>query len=93
MTEELEQPVSDRDAALLRLKKRRDLQGHAVAFVVINAAVWAIWAATGAGDPWPLWLTGIWAIGLVFNVWDVYFRKPITETDVLHEIERLHPQQ
>jgi 2TM domain-containing protein len=88
MTEELEQPTSDRGAALLRLKKRRDLQGHIVAYVVVNAAVWAVWAVTGAGNLWPAWLTGIWAIGLVMNAWDVYFRAPITETDVAREIER-----
>ncbi|MHB8233163.1 MAG: 2TM domain-containing protein [Solirubrobacteraceae bacterium] len=93
MTEDLEQPASERDAALLRLKKKRDLRGHAFAFVVINAAVWGIWAATGAGDLWPMWLTGIWAIGLVFNAWDVYFRKPITEEDVRREVGRLRPQQ
>ena len=93
MTDELEQPMSEREQALLSLKKRRDLQGHAVAYLVVNAAVWAVWAATGADNLWPAWITGIWAIGLVLNAWDVYFRRPVTEADVRREIERLHPQQ
>jgi hypothetical protein len=89
---DLEQPTSDREQALLSLKKRRDLQGHLVAYIVVNAAVWAVWAATGAGDLWPAWLTGLWGIGLVLNAWDVYFRTPITEADVQREIQRLHPK-
>ncbi len=91
-TNELEQPTSDREQALLRLKKRRDLQGHLIAYLVINAALWGVWAATGAGYAWPAWVTGGWGIGLLLNAWDVYFRAPITEDDVQREIERLHPQ-
>lgn len=80
----------DRKLALERLKKKRDFQGHLVAYVVINAAVWGIWAVTGDGDPWPAWLTGLWGIGLLMNAWDVYMRRPVTEADVQREIERLH---
>jgi len=86
------QPVNERDEALARLKKRRDLQAHVVTYVVVNAALWAIWAVTGAGYPWPAWVTGGWGLGLMLNVWDVYGRAPITEADVQREIERLHHQ-
>lgn len=81
---------SDRELAIERLKKRRDLQTHAVTFVVVNLALWALWAATGAGYPWAAWVTGLWAIGLVMNAWEVYMRAPITEADVSREMERLH---
>jgi len=81
-----------REQALTRIKKRRDFGGHAVAYVVVNAAVWIIWAVTGAGYPWPAWVSGAWAIGLVLNAWEVYGRRPITEADVRREIERLRPQ-
>jgi 2TM domain len=77
-----------REQALDRLKKRRDFQGHVVAYVVVNVALWVIWAVTGAGYPWPAWVTGGWAIGLVLNAWDVYFRAPITEGDVEREMKR-----
>jgi hypothetical protein len=90
MSENDAEPLGERQAALVRLKKRRDFQNHLVAFVVINAAVWVIWATTGAGYPWPAWLTGIWGIGLLLNAWEVYLRRPITDADVEHEIERLH---
>jgi len=92
MTSELERPSSEREQALLRLKKRRDLKAHVVSYCVVNAALWAVWAATGAGYAWPAWVTGAWAIGLLLNAWDVYFRAPITEAEVRREMERLRPQ-
>jgi hypothetical protein len=82
--------TSERELALTRLKRRRELGNHLAAYVVINAAVWAIWAVTGSGYPWPAWLTGSWAIGLLLNAWDVWFRRPITEADVEREVRRLH---
>jgi len=88
--EETDPPSGEREQALERLKKKRDLQGHLVAYVVVNAALWVLWAATGAGYPWPAWVTGLWAIGLILNAWDVYFRPPITETDVQREMQRRH---
>lgn len=46
---------STREQALERLRKRRDLGAHAIVYIVVNAALWAIWAVTGAGYPWPAW--------------------------------------
>jgi hypothetical protein len=78
-----------RGAAINRLKKRREFQTHLFAYIVINGLVWAVWAMTGEGYPWPLWLSGLWAVGLIFNAWDVYVRRPITEDEIRHEVERL----
>lgn len=85
------EPIGERAVALARLRKRRDFQNHLVAYVVINIAVWVIWATTGTGYPWPAWLTGIWGIGLVLNAWEVYLRRPITDADVDEEMRRLRP--
>jgi len=82
--------ANERTLALERLRKKRDLQGHAIAFVVVNAALWALWAVTGDSYPWPAWVTVLWGIGLVMNVWEVHVRRPITEADVQREIDRLH---
>jgi hypothetical protein len=80
---------SEREQAIERLKKRRDFQGHLVTYVVVNAALWGIWALTGAGYPWPAWVTGGWAIGVLLNAWDVYFRTPISDAEVEREMQRL----
>jgi len=89
MSDEMVQPRDEREQAIERLKKKRDLTGHVVAYIVVNAALWTIWAVTGAGYPWPAWVTGGWAIGLLLNVWDVHFRAPITNADVEREMGRL----
>lgn len=86
---ESEQAGSEREQAIERLKKRRDFQGHLASYVVVNAALWGIWAITGGGYPWPAWVTGGWAIGVLLNAWDVYFRTPITDADVEREMERI----
>lgn len=92
MSDEVEQSMSERELAVRQIKKRRDFLSHVVAFFVINTAVWVVWALTGAGYPWPAWVTGLWAIGLVMNAYDVYLRRPIGEADVQREIERLRHQ-
>jgi hypothetical protein len=81
-----------RQQAFEQLKKRRDFLGHLVVYVVVNGAVWVIWLLTGSGYPWPAWVTGAWAIGLLLNAWDVFGRRPITEAEIRREIERLRPQ-
>ena len=88
MTDDLEQPLDEREQALRMIKRRRDLATHAVAYLVFNGAVWVVWALSGGGTPWPLWLTGLWGIGLAMNVWDVYGRRPVTEEDVQREMRR-----
>lgn len=46
-------------------------------------------ANSGSWWPWPIFLTLFWGIGLVTNAWDVYFRKPITEQELRHEMGHL----
>jgi hypothetical protein len=78
----------DRRRARQRIEKRRELQSHVVAYVVINAFLIGIWATTGAGYFWPGWVLGGWGVGLVLHVWD-YTRRPISETDIDREVGRL----
>ena len=78
-----------REQAIKRVSKRRDLGAHVVTYCVVNAMLVAIWAITGAGYFWPAWALLGWGVGLVLNVWDVYFRRPVTEHDIQQEIERL----
>ena len=48
----------------------------------------SIWAATGAGYFWPIWVILGWGIGIVFHAWTVFGQKPITEDDVQREMQR-----
>jgi len=78
-----------RKEARKRVAKRRDLAAHVVSYCVINAMLVGIWAFSGGGYFWPAWVLLGWGVGLVMNVWDVYFRRPITEHDIEREMERL----
>lgn len=77
-----------REAALRRLKKRRDFATHLVSYVIINAVLVVVWYLSGRGYFWPMWVMIGWGIGLAFNAYDVYLRREITETDIQREIDR-----
>jgi hypothetical protein len=81
--------VDVRSEVRKQLEKRRDFAAHALSYVVVNAALVAIWAFTGAGYFWPAWVLGLWGIGLILNAWDVFWRRPITEADIDREVEKL----
>ena len=82
-----------RTEARKRLQKQRDFSAHLVAYVVVNAMLIGIWAVTGAGYFWPIWVLLGWGVGLVLNAWDVYFRRPITEADVDRAVAREQGRQ
>lgn len=82
-------PGELRELAVKRLRERRDFGSHLITFLVINAAIVAVWAATAQGYFWPAWIIGGWGIGLVLHAWEVFWRKPVTEADVEREVERL----
>jgi len=76
-----------REAAIARIKARRDFFRHLAVFVIINAALIGIWASSGAGYFWPAWVLIGWGMGLLFHAWDV-FGHPITEDDIRREMNR-----
>jgi hypothetical protein len=77
-----------RAAAIERLKEKRGLRQDAVAYVVVNAFFVFIWAITDRGYFWPAWIMGAWGIGLVLHAWTVYGQRPITESEIEHEMQR-----
>ena len=78
-----------REQAISNLKKKRDFRTHLLMYVLVNAFLIAIWAISGAGFFWPMFVLGGWGIGLVANAWEVYGRKPISESEIQRESERL----
>ena len=77
-----------RQESIGRLKKRRDFWTHVLVFALVNLVVWSIWAITGSGFPWPVFLTAGWGVGVVMNAWEVY-RPPVTEEAIERELERM----
>ena len=82
------EPVTERETARRRLEAKRDLASHLVAYLVINSLLVAVWAITGSGYFWPIWIIAPWGAGLVLHAWDVYIRKPVTDADVDAELRR-----
>ena len=78
-----------RQQAITQLKKKRDFRTHVFIYVLVNAMLIVIWAVTGAGFFWPVFVIFGWGIGVAANAWDVYARKPITEEEIRREQERL----
>jgi hypothetical protein len=78
-----------REQAIRSLKKKQDFRSHVVAYVLVNALLVGIWAATGAGYFWPIFPIAGWGIALAFNTWDVYGRRTMTEDQIRREQERL----
>ena len=87
MTDLLEGSELQRDLARKRIQKRRNLQGGFVAYLVFNAFFVGVWAFTGAGYLWPVWVLGGWGVAMTLGMWD-HFRGPITEDDVDEELRR-----
>lgn len=81
-----------RERARSRLKKRRDLRGHLLVYLLVNTSLVVIWMLTGSGGFfWPVFPIVFWGIGVVMNVWDVYFAPEITEEDIDREVARVRP--
>lgn len=77
-----------REQAISRLQGKREFTANVVSFLFVNLFMWGIWLFTGAGYPWPIWVTGPWLLGVGMHAWKVYGQKPITEADIDREIQR-----
>ena len=88
-----EDPMDDqerRDAAIKRIKDRREFKTHITVYVVVNLFLVGIWAMTSRGYFWPGWVIAGWGIGLVLHGWQVYRGdKPITDAEIQREMDRL----
>ncbi len=78
-----------RDRAITRLRQKSDFHTHLFVYSVVNGFLVVIWLATGAGFFWPMFPMLGWGLGLVFHAWDVYWRKPISEEQIRHEMEHM----
>jgi hypothetical protein len=95
MTTDVSRPVPPpsgelREAAVKQLRKKRDLQAHVLAYVMVNLLLNGVWLLTSPGGfYWPVFPLLGWGIGLAFNVWDVYAPSP-TEGQIQKEMQRLN---
>jgi hypothetical protein len=87
------QRAGDNDAelrrlAVKRLEDKRGLMAHALAYVLVNLLLVAVWRATGAVFFWPVFPIFGWGIGLAFHAWSVFWPEP-GPAQIEREIERI----
>jgi Na+/melibiose symporter-like transporter len=80
--------AAERAQARKRLQDRRKIVADVVSYLVINAFLVVVWLLSGGGYFWPGWVMAGWGIILVLHVWEVFWRRPITEADVDEEVRR-----
>lgn len=78
----------DREVAIKRLKEKRDFRMHLGTYVIINGMLIGIWAMSGRGHFWPMWVMLFWGVGIVFHGWNTFFGKEFTEADIQREMGR-----
>jgi 2TM domain len=79
-----------RELAIKRLRNKRGLQAHILAYATVNLFLVALWYFTTNGAFfWPMFPIFGWGIGLVFHVWDVYVPESFSEEQVQREMGRL----
>jgi 2TM domain len=80
--------LDERSWARVRVERKQKFRSDVVAYVCINAFLVSIWAFSGHGYFWPGWVLGGWAVGLLLDGWNLFYRKPITDADVDRELRR-----
>ena len=83
-----EDELTDREQARKRVEKKHKFRGDVVAYVIVNLFLIGTWAVTGAGYFWPGWVLAGWGVLLLLDAWNLYFRRPITESEIDEEIRR-----
>ncbi len=57
-----------RDRAEKRVQDRIHLFQHIGSYVIVNGFLVVVWALTGAGYPWFIWVMAGWGIGLASHI-------------------------
>ena len=82
----------ERALAVKRIKRRRAFWMLLLTYVVVNLFLVGVWAFTGRGYFWPLWVMAGWGIGIAFSAISTFASgmstgKP-TEDDIRREVDR-----
>jgi hypothetical protein len=79
-----------RDQAVAAVKRKHAFKQMLASYVIVNAFLIVIWAVSGAGYFWPVWVLGGWGLGVAFTAYKAYGpREAITDDEVAHEMTRL----
>lgn len=77
-----------RQQAIQRLHQRRGFMNYVIGAVVISLFMVAIWALSGQGYFWPIWVMGGFLIGGIFYGVNNVMNKPLTEDQIQREMQK-----
>jgi hypothetical protein len=77
-----------REAALARVKAKREFRNHVAVYLIVNAMLVVIWALSGQGYFWPVWPILGWGVGLAIHGWTVFFDRPVSEEEIRKDMDR-----
>lgn len=77
-----------RQAAVKRIKARRDFKRHVVIYASLNTVIVVVWLLSRASFFWPIFPMFGWGVGLAIHGWNVYFQNPISEEEIRREMKR-----
>ncbi|MGI9657491.1 MAG: 2TM domain-containing protein [Gaiellaceae bacterium] len=82
-----------RALAVRSLRRKQQFRGHLFVYLVVNVALWAVWAVEVARNgyvfPWPVFPTFFWGLFVLGRARDVYGRSPLREERISGEMERM----
>ncbi|MFZ8910548.1 MAG: 2TM domain-containing protein [Candidatus Nanopelagicales bacterium] len=77
-----------RQQAIQRLHQRRGFMNYVIGAVVISLFMVVIWALSGQGYFWPIWVMGGFLIGGIFYGVNNVMNKPLTEDQIQREMQK-----
>jgi len=77
-----------RQQAIQRLHQRRGFVNYIIGAVVVSLFMVVIWALSGRGYFWPIWVMGGFLIGLIFYGVNQAMNKPLTEDQIQREMQK-----
>ncbi len=78
-----------RQQAIRRLSQKRTYRSQVQQYLLVNAVLIVIWAATGRGYFWPIWPIFGWGVSLVIQGWKLAHPvRPFSDAEIQSEMER-----
>jgi hypothetical protein len=87
---------SPQEIAERRVKQKMELWWHFGSYVIVNIFLVIVWALTGRGYPWFVWVMVGWGIGVAFHIMQYFMTikgEPSRQRMIQREMEKLQREQ
>ena len=75
--------------AIRRLSQKRAYRNQVQQYLLVNAVLIVLWAATDRGYFWPIWPIVGWGLSLLIQAWKLsHPARPFSDAETQSEMER-----